>query len=171
MMFYSFCYCFIQVALNLIYVYIYIYIWFYKLCSFVRIWEAPIFIEHKTSSKIRVLCWCLWRHSYYIYIYVSTKVIVSLFHPYLPDVLSLRLRTRIGKNVTRDASATLPVRGMLQRRPTRRMLHYVIILVPFKKNQQSYKKTQKNIIFNIFPPEGNFDSDARDGGGGDPPFF
>ena len=51
------------------------------------------------------------------------------------------------------------------RRPTRRMLHDVIILVPLLIN--TVKNHQKIYFFHIFPPEGNFDIGAGDGVGGD----
>ena len=69
----------------------------------------------------------------------------------------------------RDRSIDAFVRGMLQRRPIRRMLHDVIILVP--RFQFSCIKNIQHLVFSIlFPPEGNFDIDAGDGVGGWGPF-
>ena len=55
---------------------------------------------------------------------------------------------------------------MLQIRPTRRMLHDVIISVPIFRPQN----TKNLFVFQyILPPEGNFDIDAGDGGGANNP--
>ena len=71
---------------------------------------------------------------------------------------------------------------MLQRRPTRRMLHDVNILVPFSiyfifdidagdgdrlgPKSSNISKKQKIFVSISFPPEGNFDIDAGVGDGG-----
>ena len=46
------------------------------------------------------------------------------------------------------------------------MLHDVIISVQFSISYKNHKKKQIKILFSIFSPEGNFDIDAGDGGGG-----
>ena len=67
----------------------------------------------------------------------------------------------------RATQPTLPVRGMLQRRPTRRMVHEVMILVPFFNFfHKNHKQSLKHNFSIFFPPEGNFDIDAEDGDGG-----
>ena len=69
----------------------------------------------------------------------------------------------------RDASATLPVRGMFQRRPTRRMLHDVVILIQFLSLCIKIIKThQKKLNLYFFPREGTLTLTPGMAGGGGP---